>query len=37
MLYEAIPHAERVRMRQSSVLSVNNLVENPSTTTTKEK
>jgi hypothetical protein len=31
MLYEAIPHAERVRMRQSSVLSVNNLVETSST------
>ncbi len=31
MLYEAIPHAERVRMRQTSVLSVNNLVESSST------
>ena len=32
MLYEAIPHAERVRMRSTSVLSINNLVETSSTT-----
>jgi hypothetical protein len=31
-LFEAIPHQERVKMRHTSILSLKNFVENPSTT-----
>jgi hypothetical protein len=31
MLYEAIPHAERVKMRPTAVIALNNLVETSST------